>query len=47
MKPTQVNEIISIVKKYLTCEKNGGFITLRVKETDLTAVKTEIEGVLK
>jgi predicted DNA binding CopG/RHH family protein len=47
MKPTQVTEIIAIVKRYLTLEKNGGFITLRIKETDLNAVKTEIGGVLK
>jgi hypothetical protein len=37
MNQQQTLEIVAIVKKYLTLEKNGGFITLRVKNDDLNA----------
>ena len=47
MNKEQTLEIIAIVKKYLTLEKNAGFITLRVKNDDLNAVKVEIENVIE
>jgi hypothetical protein len=47
MKPTQVNEIISIVKKYMRYVKYGDAIVPEIRKEDLNAVKTEIEGVLK
>jgi hypothetical protein len=47
MKPTQVTEIIAIVKKYLWVTNHKGTITLRIKDADFNAVKTEIEGVIE